>query len=71
MNNSGFSKLEIYATSNGKIFNYSINKENKKWGTIKIENILIANGKVEIGFLAEGAGGSFCYADDISLLKVK
>lgn len=69
MNSSGFGKLEIYASSNEKIFNYIINKENKKWETIKINNIWIANGKVEIGFLAEGAGGSFCYADDITLLK--
>ena len=28
-----------------------------------------ATGKVEIGFFAEGAANSFCYTDDVSLVK--
>jgi hypothetical protein len=66
----GFSKLEMYAASN-KTFKYSITEENANWKTIQIENIKINNGKIEIGFLAEGAANSFCYVDDISLLKIQ
>ena len=71
MNSEGFGRLDLYATSNGKTFNYSIKKQNPQWTTIKLEKVVITNGKVEIGFLAEGSGGAFCYADDISLLKVE
>lgn len=71
MNNSGFSKLIMYATSNGKTFSYNVEKQNPQWKSIQIKNVLISNGKVEIGFQAEGAGGAFCYADDITLVKTK
>lgn len=69
-NSSGFEKLEMYAVSNGKTLKNEI-PENAAWKTIKIENILITNGKVEIGFMAPGTGNSFCYVDDISLLKMQ
>lgn len=68
--NSGiFSKLEMYATSNSKTANYAIIDENLIWKTIKIEGIKIENGKIEIGFLANGAAKAFCYVDDVTLVK--
>ena len=69
-NSSGFSKLEMFARSNGKSFSNSIKGENTSWTTIAIERIAVKNGKMEIGFLAEGAANSFCYVDDITLLKI-
>jgi len=69
-NSNGFSKLEMYAVANGKTFTSPIEKENSEWRTITIENITFKNGKIEIGFLATGAAGSFCNVDDISLVKV-
>lgn len=70
-NSSGFAKLEIYAVSKGKVFNYNIQEENAIWKTVKIENITIRDGKVEIGFMAHGTANSFCYADDVSLVKMQ
>jgi hypothetical protein len=68
-NSNGFSKLEMYAESNGRTFRCSIKKENPSWTNIKIERVRVRGGKVEVGFLAEGAADVFCYVDDVSLVK--
>jgi hypothetical protein len=68
-NNDKFSQLEMYATSNGKIIKFSIIDENSIWKTIRIENIIIENQEVEIGFIADGLANAFCYVDDVSLVK--
>jgi hypothetical protein len=70
MNSKGFSRLEMYAETNGKMFKYSIDGENTSWQTIKIPNIQVSAGKVEIGFWAEGAANASCYVDDVSLQKI-
>ena len=70
-NSNGFAKLEMYVESDSKILKYGITQENTSWQTIRITNIPVKAGKVEIGFLAEGAANAFCYVDDISLVKVK
>jgi hypothetical protein len=68
--NSGkFSQLEMYAKSNGKTFKFSIEGEDSTWKTIKIEDIKIENGKIDIGFIADGSANAFCYIDDVSLVK--
>ena len=69
-NSNGFTKLEMYAVSNGRSFGYTIKEENPTWKIIRLDKILVKNGKVEIGFHAEGNAGAFCYVDDISLTKV-
>ena len=69
--NSGhFVQLEMYATSNDKTLKYAVTEENHSWITIRIEDIKIENGKVEIGFLADGTANAFCYVDDVSLVKI-
>lgn len=69
--NSGhFVQLEMYATSNDKTLKYAVTEENPSWITIQIEDIKIENGKVEIGFLADGTANAFCYVDDVSLVKI-
>jgi hypothetical protein len=68
-NSSGFRNIEMYATTGGKTFRHQIKEENSTWQTIKIDNITIRNGRVEIGFMADGAASSFCYVDDVLLLK--
>lgn len=70
-NSSSFAKLQMYATSNGRMLTYDIKEENPSWKIIKIEHIRMNDGKVEIGFLAEGRANAFCYVDDVSLLKVQ
>lgn len=70
-NSGDFTRLEMYALSNGKMFRYRIEKENTSWQTIQIMNVQVSAGQVEIGFFADGAAHAFCQADDISLLKVQ
>lgn len=67
MNSTGFTTLEMYATTGGKTFKNRIKGGNSTWQTITIENVRISSGKVEIGFVAEGAADAFCYVDDVSL----
>lgn len=66
-NSAGFSKLEMYANCNNRIFKYKIEGENN-WKTIRLERIPVKGGKVEIGFLAEGKANAFCYVDDVSVV---
>lgn len=68
-NGNGFSNLEMYATSDGNQFKYGIKEENTVWQTIRITNIVVKAGKVEIGFLAEGIANASCQVDDVSLVK--
>lgn len=70
-NSKGFNNLAMYASSNGKIFNYTVKQDNVTWQTITLKNVFIKNGKVEIGFLAEGVANASCYVDDISLVKIR
>lgn len=70
-NSSGFSRLEVYASSGGKLVTYRIKEENDDWKTISIENVQVRDGRVEIGFIAHGAANAFCYADDVSLIRVR
>ena len=70
-NSQGFTKLEMYAMSNGKKLSYPIKKENISWQTISIQNISVKDGKIEIGVMAEGRANAFCYLDDVSLVRMK
>ena len=70
-NSSGFTDLQMYATTGGKTFTYRIEAESPTWQTIKIETIKVSGGKVEIGFMADGAANAACYVDDVSLLKAQ
>lgn len=67
-NGGGFSKLEMYAETNGKTITYNI-KENTSWTSITIDKITVKHGTIEIGFVAEGAANAYCYIDDITLMK--
>ncbi len=68
-NSSGFTTLEIYAKSEGITFSTNFKREHIGWKTIEIKNIIVQNGKVEIGFIAEGSAGANCQIDDVSLIK--
>ena len=68
-NSGNFTQLEMYATSHGKTIKFSIEGENATWKTIKLEDLLIHNDEVEIGFIADGSANAFCYIDDVSLVK--
>jgi Glycosyl hydrolases family 43 len=71
INSSGFVRLEMYAQSKNITRVLSVNEENRYWKTIIMDRITVRNGKVEIGFIAEAAANSFCYIDDVSLVRSK
>lgn len=67
----GFSTLNMYATSAEKTVNVPIAQTNDQWTTIRVDHVSIKNGKVEIGFYAEGAANATCLIDDVVLIKNK
>lgn len=70
-NSSGFSKLQMYAVSNGKTVYCNVTNENAAWQTILIPSIPVKREAIEIGFIAEGAANAFCEVDDVSLVMEK
>ncbi len=70
-NSRGFTRLKMYAVSSGAMLSHDVIGEYPAWETIKLENIPVKDGMVEIGFLAEASANSFCYVDDITLVKVQ
>ncbi|MBF4493366.1 family 43 glycosylhydrolase [Flavobacterium sp. MR2016-29] len=68
-NSKGFTNLELYGISNGKKFLITVKEENSEWKTIRIKNIAVKGGKVEVGFLADGQAKAYSLFDDISLVK--
>lgn len=70
-NSSGFSKLEMYAVSNGKRLKYDLKEESAVWKTARIDRIQVKDGKVEIGFGVEAAAHAFCNVDDVTLVRTK
>jgi hypothetical protein len=70
-NSNDFSKLEMYAESGGKRRAHQVKGEPPQWKIIELKNIRVKNGKVEIGFRAEGKAGAACQVDDVSLMLEK
>ncbi len=68
-NSSGFNNLVLYAKNQKKTYRYTVVGETAAWKKIKIENISIRHGEVEIGVLADGNADAVCYVDDIELVK--
>jgi len=70
LKNSGdFQLLEMYAESNGKLASIKITDKNELWKSVELKDIPVRNGKVEIGFRAEGGAGAACQVDDVKFVK--
>jgi hypothetical protein len=70
-NSAGFSTLEMYAESAGKRQVYKVKQAHPQWSTIEIKRVPVKNGKVEVGFRAEGIAQASCQIDDVSLIRMK
>jgi len=70
-NGKGFNKLNMYAVTGSKTYTYDAAEEHTNWRKITLGNIPVTNGKVEIGFLANGKANAFCYVDDVSLVRAE
>ena len=68
-NNIEFNCLEMYAETGGDKFTFTIKDQNPAWTIIKLEDIQVKGDKIEIGFFADGAAGSQCLVDDVSLVR--
>ena len=68
-NCKGFSELKMYANTAGVDYKFSIEKENSSWTSIRISDISVKNGKITIGFFANGTANAFCLVDDVTLVK--
>ena len=69
--NGVFGILKMYAESGGKERNIELSDEALTWMTVRLENIKVKNGKVEIGFYAEGEANSNCQIDDVTFVKAQ
>ncbi|SFP81418.1 family 43 glycosylhydrolase [Hymenobacter arizonensis] len=70
-NTAGFSTLEMYAESAGKRMARRVKQAHPAWATIELKRVAVKNGKVEIGFRAEGNAQASCQVDDVSLTRAK
>jgi len=68
-NSKGFSELKMYANSGGVDYKINIEGENPFWKNIRIADVLVKNGKITIGFFANGTANAFCLIDDVTLVK--
>ncbi|KDN55577.1 glycosyl hydrolase family 43 [Flavobacterium seoulense] len=68
-NSKGFNELKIYANTGDVDYKFNIETENSSWTSIQIPNIAVKNGKITIGFFADGMANAFCLVDDVTLVK--
>ncbi|UCS91645.1 family 43 glycosylhydrolase [Echinicola marina] len=62
-----FHQLEAY-TESGAYQKTENVKQSDNWKTIRLEEVNVTNGKVEIGFIAHGAAGASCQIDDVAFV---
>lgn len=65
---AGFNQLTMYATAAEKTVDTPITPTNDQWINIQISNVKVKNGKIEVGFYADGVAGATCLIDDVVLL---
>ncbi|MFA9191396.1 family 43 glycosylhydrolase [Flavobacterium sp. FZUC8N2.13] len=68
-NSQGFSGLKMHANTGGVNYKFSIETKNTSWTSIRISDILVKNGKITVGFFANGTANAFCLVDDVTLVK--
>jgi len=66
---TGLTELEMYGISDGTRASVKVTSESKEWKTIKINDIKVMKGSLEIGFMAQGGPKAFCQVDDVSVVK--
>ena len=59
--------LYIYAKSKNQIVNTTISYSDGVWHKVKLDNIKVRGGKVEVGVYADGKSGASCHVDDLVL----
>lgn len=68
---SAFNELYMYAKSGDETFRTDIADADGQWHTYTIENVIVKDNKIEIGFYADGKANAWCHIDDMKLLLTK
>ena len=68
---SAFNELYMYAKSGDKTFVVEMTEADSKWHAYTIEDVVVKDGTVEVGFYADGAANAWCHIDDVSLVLKK
>lgn len=66
---NAFNSLYMYATADSKTYKTDMPYSDSSWHEVKIEDIIIKSGAVEIGFYADGAAGYWAHIDDVTLVR--
>jgi hypothetical protein len=66
---SQFNVLYMYALSNNDTFKTDLPYSGSQWHRVVIKDVIVKDGKVEIGFMADGAAKAWCRIDDVTLIK--
>ncbi|MFM2292783.1 MAG: hypothetical protein RIS29_2596 [Bacteroidota bacterium] len=66
---SVFNTLYMYALSNNITYKTDITYSDSQWHSVEIIDVIIRNGNVELGFMADGVALAWCRIDDVKLVK--
>lgn len=66
---SEFTVLYMYALSGVQTYKVDMPYSDGVWHTIQVKDVPINDGKVEVGFMADGLVNAWCRIDDMTLLK--
>lgn len=64
-----FSELYMYASSGGKTFKTEISDTDGKWRLYTVKDVVVEDGKVEVGFYADGKAEAWSHIDDVALAR--
>ncbi len=65
---SQFNELYMYAKSGDITRRADMPYSDGSWHEVVIEDVQVSNGKVEIGFMADGKANDWCHIDEVSLV---
>lgn len=68
---SAFNELYMYAKSGDETFRTDLADADGQWHTYTIENVIVKDNKIEIGFYADGKANAWCHIDDMKLVLTK
>ncbi|MBR2204056.1 MAG: family 43 glycosylhydrolase [Prevotella sp.] len=66
--NSVFSELYMYAKSGDETFRRDIADADGKWHLYTLEDVVVKDNKIEVGFYADGQANVWCHLDDMKLV---
>lgn len=66
---TSFNVLYMYALSGSQTYKVDMPYSDGVWHTVQVKDIPINDGKIEVGYMADGTTNAWCRVDDMSLVK--